>query len=115
MNKHDFVTGVPCSSLKTFIKGIKSYIPCTREDEAVALAAGAYLAGKKPLVYLQNSGLGNIVDVTTSLLNPYDIDVDLLVSLRTRPEHHAFMGSITVKLLKLLGCRNYTIVKQCKE
>lgn len=115
MKKRDFVAGVPCSSLKTFIEGIEDYIPCTREDEAAALAAGAYLAGKRPLVYLQNSGLGNIVDVTTSLLKPYGIEIDLLISLRSRPEHHAFMGSITVKLLKLLGCRNYTIVKQCEE
>lgn len=115
MKKYDFVVGVPCSGLKVFIKTIKTYIPCTREDEAVALALGAYLVGKKPLVFLQNSGVGHIVDVTTSLLKPCGIAIDLLVSLRTKPEHHAFMGAITVKLLKLLKCKNYTIIKQCEE
>ena len=115
MKKYDFVVGVPCSGLKSIIKDIKRYIPCTREDEAVALAVGAYLVGKRPLVFLQNSGLGNIVDVTTSLLRPYGIDVDLLVSVRTKPEHHAFMAKITVKLLKLLKCKRYKLVKPCEE
>lgn len=115
MKRYDFVAGVPCSGLKDFIKDIKRYIPCTREDEALAMAVGAYLAGKKPLVYLQNSGLGNIVDATTSLLEPYGIDIDLVVSLRTRPRHHAFMGKVTVRLLKLLNYKRYRIVEQCGE
>ncbi|HCJ66854.1 MAG TPA: hypothetical protein DHV62_05880, partial [Elusimicrobia bacterium] len=63
--------------------------PCTREDEAMALAVGAHLVGKKPLVFLQNSGLGNIVDIITSLLKPYGIKVDLLISVRNKPEQHA--------------------------
>lgn len=110
MKKYDFIVGVPCSKLKNFTDKIKNYIPCTREDEAVALAVGAYLAGKKPLVFLQNSGLGNIVDIITSLLKPYDIRIDLLISLRKKPEHHAFMGKITKKLLKLLEYEDYKLV-----
>jgi len=113
MKKYDFVVGVPCSGLKAEIKKIKRYIPCTREDEALAMAAGAFLAGKKPLVFLQNSGLGNTVDVITSLLRPYGIQIDLLISLRNKPEHHAFMGKITVSLLKLLKYKKYKVVKQC--
>lgn len=113
MKKYDFVVGVPCSGLKAEIKKIKRYIPCTREDEALAMAAGAFLAGKKPLVFLQNSGLGNTVDVITSLLRPYGIQIDLLISLRNKPEHHAFMGKITVPLLKLLKYKKYKVVKRC--
>ena len=100
--KYDFIVGVPCSKLKKFIEQIKNYIPCTREDEAMALAVGAYLVGKKPLVFMQNSGLGNIVDITTSLLNPYEINIPIEVSIRDSPVHHFFMFSITKKLLKLL-------------
>ncbi len=110
MKKYNFIAGIPCSKLKYFTDRIKKYIPCTREDEAMALAVGAYLAGKKPLVFLQNSGLGNIVDVITSLLKPYGIKIDLLISVRNKPEHHAFMGKITKKLLKLLEYRNYKLV-----
>ncbi len=113
MKKHreyDFIVGVPCSRLKDFTDRIENYIPCTREDEAMALAVGAYLAGKKPLVFLQNSGLGNVVDIITSLLKPYGIKIDLLISVRNKPEHHAFMGKITKKLLKLLEYEDYELV-----
>ena len=112
MKKYDFVAGIPCSSLKDFTDKIENYIPCTREDEAMALAVGAHLAGKKPLVFLQNSGLGNMVDVITSLLKPYDIKIDLLISVRNKPEHHAFMGKVTKKLLKLLEYKKYKLLIQ---
>jgi len=108
--KYDFIVGVPCSRLKDFTDRIENYIPCTREDEAMALAVGAYLAGKKPLVFLQNSGLGNVVDIITSLLKPYGIKIDLLISVRNKPEHHIFMGKITKKLLKLLEYEDYELV-----
>jgi phosphonopyruvate decarboxylase len=112
MKKYDFFAGVPCSRLKDFTDKIEDYIPCTREDEAIALAVGAYLVGKKPLVFLQNSGLGNLVDITTSLLKPYGIKIDLLISVRNKPEHHAFMGKITKKLLKLLEYEDCELVIQ---
>ena len=108
--KYDFIVGVPCSRLKDFTEKIENYIPCTREDEAMALAVGAYLAGKKPLVFLQNSGLGNVVDIITSLLKPYGIKIDLLISVRNKPKYHAFMGKITEKLLKLLEYEDYELV-----
>ena len=112
MKRYNFIVGIPCSRLKGFTDKIKDYIPCTREDEAMALAVGAYLAGKKPLVFLQNSGLGNIIDIITSLLKPCDIRIDLLISVRTRPGHHAFMGKKTEKLLKLLEYKNYKLLIQ---
>lgn len=112
MKKYDFIVGMPCSKLKNFTDKIKNYIPCTREDEAMALAVGAFLAGKKPLVFLQNSGLGNLVDITTSLLKPCDIKIDLLISVRNKPEHHAFMGKITKKLLKLLEFKDCKLLMQ---
>lgn len=115
MKKHNFIVGIPCSALKPFTDKIKKYIPCTREDEAVALAVGAYLVGKKPLVFLQNSGLGHTVDIITSLLKPYGIEIDFLISLRNRPEHHALMGKITPKLLQLLEYKSYKLLRQCKE
>ena len=111
MKKYDFIVGVPCSRLKGFTDTIERYIPCTREDEAMALAVGAYLAGKKPLVFLQNSGLGNIVDITASLLKPYGIkEIDLLISVRNKPQHHAFMGKITKKMLKILEYKKYKLL-----
>lgn len=94
--------------------GVEKYVPstclvCTKEDEAIAIATGAWLTGKRPLVAMQNSGLGNCVDIITSLLKPYDIDIDILIDNRQSPEHHAFMGSITIELLRLLKYESFRL------
>lgn len=90
--------GVPCSKIN-----LTSEVPCTREDEAVAFAAGASLAGVPHCtVFMQNAGLGNSIDVITSLLKPYGIRIRFIISLRDWPEHHRFMGIITEEMIKLL-------------
>jgi sulfopyruvate decarboxylase TPP-binding subunit len=109
MNK--FVVGVPCSKLKDKVDYNKAII-ATREDEALSMAVGASLMGKETQVFMQNSGLNNALDVITSLLKPYNISIPLLISLRTKPEHHSFMGKVTIKLLELLDYKNYEIVEE---
>ena len=71
----DFFTGVPDSLLKEFCQCIDDRIPndkhiiTANEGNAVALSAGYYLANKTlPLVYMQNSGLGNAVNLDMMLL-----------------------------------------------
>jgi len=103
--------GVPCSKLKKFIEDAE--IPCTDEGEAMAIAAGAWFAGKEPIVYMQNSGLGNIVDIVTSLYKPYEIPLPkMMLSIRCKPYHHKFMKSITNDLLKLLQYSNVEMTIQ---
>ncbi len=97
---NDFTVGVPFSGCEKEI-GVPHVI-ATREDEAVGIAVGAYFAGKKPLVFMQNSGLGNCVDIITSLLKPYNINIYLLIDNRKEPEHHYYMGRITENLLRLM-------------
>lgn len=98
---NDFFVGVPFTDCEKFLEG--KNIVATREDEAIAIAVGAWFAGKTPLVYMQNSGLGNCFDIITSLLKPYKIDIELLVNNRTTPEHHALMGEKTTQLMKVIG------------
>ncbi len=109
--KSNFLVGVPCSKFKGLIDYDEAIIS-TREDEAIAMAVGAKLVGKNPVVFMQNSGLGNCVDIITSLLIPYGIDIPLWISLRTTPDHHAFVGKITKSLLRLLEYRNYEILEE---
>ena len=111
-----FFAGVPCSILKDWLnylsdnKGFQ-HIVATCEGEACAISAGFYLATKKiPVVYMQNSGLGNSVDPLTSLMNKevYSIPVLLLISWRGEPgikdePQHLKMGKITKTLLKTLS------------
>jgi len=103
---HDFIVGVPFSGMDKHIDG--EYHIATREDEAMAMAVGAYFAGKHPLVFMQNSGLGNCVDIITSLLKPYGIEIDLLISDRAEPKHHAFMHNNTKLLIWLLDYADKT-------
>ena len=103
--------GIPCSKLKEFIEDCE--IPCTSEGEAMALAAGAWFAGKDPTVYMQNSGLGHIVDIVTSLYKPYDIPLPKMVlSVRCKPYHHSYMHDITTKILELLEYDNVEMIIQ---
>jgi sulfopyruvate decarboxylase TPP-binding subunit len=73
----NYFTGVPDSLLKDFCAYVTAKVPsdqhviAANEGTAVALAAGHHIATKKfPLVYLQNSGLGNIVNPIMSLCHP---------------------------------------------
>lgn len=108
----DFVTGVPCSFLTPLINAAASdpaigWICATSEGEATAIAAGAWLAGRLPMLMMQNSGLGNAVNPLTSLNWPFRIPTLLVVSQRGAPgihdePQHELMGPITPDLLDLL-------------
>lgn len=105
--------GVPCSELKDFVAELQEdssmeYVPCTCEKQALGLAVGAYLAGKKPLVYMQNSGFGDCLDMIASLLIPHCIPVHFLVSLRSKPWQHEWMFKITQEMFLLLDYREVT-------
>lgn len=104
-------TGVPCSYLKPFINDALNhadFIHVANEGEAVAVAAGAWLGGRRPVVLFQNSGLTNALSPLTSLVHPYHLPILGLVTLRGEPgvpdaPQHTLMGSITTRLLDLLG------------
>ena len=109
----DFYTGVPCSYLTPLINGVLSdralrYVGAASEGEAVAIAAGAWLAGRRTVVMCQNSGLGNAVNPLTSLNAPFAIPTLLITTWRGRPgepdePQHDVMGAITHDLIRLMG------------
>ena len=99
----DFYTGVPDSTLAGIIAVLTEqgrYVSSVREDEAVGIAAGAFLGGKQPVVLMQNSGLGNCLNALTSLNLIYAMPCLLLVSWRgyqgnDAPEHIVMGGACT--------------------
>jgi phosphonopyruvate decarboxylase len=109
----DFYTGVPCSFLTPLINGVLSnrslaYVGAASEGEAVAIAAGAWLAGRQTVVMCQNSGLGNAINPLTSLNEPFRIPTLLITTWRGEPgildePQHVVMGQITHDLLSLVG------------
>ena len=112
----DFFTGVPDSQLKPLcdylmsIYGIdpKHHMIAANEGNCTALAAGYHLAtGKVPVVYMQNSGEGNIINPVASLLNDrvYGIPVIFIIGWRGEPgipdePQHLYQGEVTLNLLK---------------
>ncbi len=100
----------------------KSHIIAANEGNAAAIAAGHYLAtGEPALVYMQNSGIGNIVNPVTSLLDPkvYSIPVLFLIGWRGEPgindePQHVKQGEVTLDLLETLGIR-YAILPRTSE
>lgn len=109
---YTFYTGVPCSFLKPLINYViqnpdVDYVAASNEGEAVGIAAGACLAGRRAVVMCQNSGLGNMVNPLTSLNFPFRIPLLLIVTLRGEPHlhdepQHELMGQITGDLLETL-------------
>lgn len=106
----DFYSGVPCSFLKNLINyaiNEGNYIAAANEGDAVSIASGAYLGGRKPIVLMQNSGLTNAISPLTSLNFPFQIPVLGFVSLRGEPglkdePQHELMGIITTQMLGLM-------------
>lgn len=108
----DFYSGVPCSYLTPLINRVighprLDYVAATSEGEAVAIAAGAWLAGRQTVVMAQNSGLGNMVNPLTSLNYPFRIPSLLIVTWRGQPGHkdepqHQLMGRVTGNLLGVI-------------
>lgn len=118
-----YFTGVPDSYLNGFCNfalancGERNVITAN-EGNAVALAAGHYLASREiPLVYMQNSGEGNAVNPLASLVDKdvYAIPMILLIGWRgqggSEPNHpqHKLQGEITTSLLDILHIP-YTIL-----
>ena len=122
---YDFYTGVPCSFLTPFInRAISSekidYVGAASEGEAIAIAAGAWLAGRKTVVMCQNSGLGNCVNPITSLNYPFRIPTLLITTWRGQPgvedePQHKLMGQITQSVMELMRIRCMTFPRTPEE
>lgn len=124
----DFYTGVPDSQLKalcdylmnTYGTNPKHHIIAANEGNCVALAAGYYLSsGKIPIVYMQNSGEGNIINPLASLLNDkvYAIPMIFIVGWRGEPgvhdePQHIYQGEVTIKLLEDMGVKTFILDKE---
>lgn len=127
----DFYTGVPDSQLKALCNymmdtyGIdpKHHIIAANEGNCTALAAGYHLAtGRVPVVYMQNSGEGNIINPAASLLNDkvYAIPVVFIIGWRGEPgihdePQHIYQGEVTTRLLDDMGIANFAIGKDTTD
>ena len=127
LKRFDFFTGVPDSQLKALCDYLiseygvgKNHIIAPNEGNAVALAAGYHLATKKvPVVYMQNSGEGNIINPLASLMNDkvYGIPCVFIVGWRGEPDihdepQHIYQGEVTIRLLDEMNISSFVISKE---
>ncbi|MCA6116492.1 phosphonopyruvate decarboxylase [Bradyrhizobium sp. WSM 1738] len=112
--KYEFFSGVPCSHFADLFQRVSMdsdimSVPAASEGSALSFAVGAALAGRRSVVALQNSGLGNIINPLTSLVQVNCIPTLLLISVRghvDEPEdepQHRIMGASTHALLDQLA------------
>ena len=127
----DFYTGVPDSQLKALCDFLMDtygargdhHVIAANEGNCVALAAGYHLAtGKVPVVYLQNSGEGNIINPVASLLNQevYAIPMIFVVGWRGEPgvhdePQHIYQGKVTLRLLEDMEIESFVVDKNTTE
>lgn len=109
----NFFCGVPDSCTCEFVKNLKNNYVLANEGTAIAFATGYHLSTKKvPLIYLQNSGLGNATDPITNLISKeiYDLPAILLIGWRGHPKikdeaQHILQGKILKTTLKSFGIK----------
>ena len=127
----EFYTGVPDSQLRplcdylmnAFGTDPRRHVIAANEGNAAALAAGYHPAtGKTPVVYLQNSGEGNLINPAVSLLHRrvYGIPVLFVVGWRGEPgvhdePQHVYQGAVTIKLLEDMEIPSFVVGPETPE
>lgn len=126
-----FYTGVPDSQLKALCDFLMSkygidrehHIIAANEGNCLAIAAGYHLATSRiPVVYMQNSGEGNIINPLASLVNDkvYAIPVIFIIGWRGEPgvhdePQHVYQGEVTEKLMSDMDVETFVIGKDTTE
>ncbi|MGI6220692.1 MAG: phosphonopyruvate decarboxylase [Coriobacteriales bacterium] len=127
----DFFVGVPDSQLKalcnylinTYGTDPQHHVIAANEGNCTGIAAGYHLAtGKSPVVYMQNSGEGNIINPVASLLSDkcYGIPVIFVIGWRGEPgvhdePQHIYQGAVTVELLDVMDIASFVIGPETTE
>jgi sulfopyruvate decarboxylase subunit beta len=112
----DVVCTLPCERVKNLLTKLPTkflHIPLTREEEGVGISAGAALAGRKPAMIIQNSGIGNMINALLSLTGFYGLPLALFLSHRgvfkEKIAAQIPMGKAVPKILKASGIQ-YSVV-----
>lgn len=115
----NFACSVPCSLLAGILQMLSeekriTLVPVTREEEGVGICAGAQLGGARPVLLMQNSGLGNSVNAILSLTKLYGLGLLLVLGFRGRRGEENIaaqipMGDATPALLQVIGAKSVTI------
>lgn len=117
----DFTASLPCEKFRILLEMVSEqffHLPLTREEEGVGIAAGAALAGKRPALFIQSSGIGNMINALLSLTGFYELPLAIFVSQRGIYQEKIAaqfpMGRGLPKILRGAGIR-HTLVSSREE
>ncbi|MBI5073900.1 MAG: sulfopyruvate decarboxylase subunit alpha [Nitrospirae bacterium] len=112
----DFTASLPCEKFRVLLEMVAGrffHLPLTREEEGVGICAGAALAGKRPAMFIQSSGIGNMINALLSLTGFYELPLAIFVSQRGIYQEKIAaqfpMGRGLPKILKGAGIRHTVI------
>jgi sulfopyruvate decarboxylase subunit alpha len=120
----DFVATLPDEKMLELIRTVErdtglKHIPLCREEEGIGICAGAYLAGKKTALIMQNAGFLNSCNALTTTSLQFQIPTLLLIYYAGDLGDRGFttLGSVTEPVLQALGIRSYILRKidECEE
>ena len=123
LKKHDidFVCSLPCEKIKTLLELLQQHffhIPLTREEEGVGICAGIALSGKRPAMFVQSSGIGNMLNALLSLTSFYELPLAIFVSQRgiykEKIAAQVPMGQGLPKILKGAGIQ-YSVISSTDD
>ncbi len=115
----DFVATLPDEKMLEVIRAVEKdnelkHIPLCREEEGIGICAGAYLAGKKTAIIMQNAGFLNSCNALTTTSLQFQISLLMLIYYAGDIGDRGFttLGSVTEPVLQALGFRFYVLRKR---
>ena len=112
----DFVATLPDEKMLEVIRAVErdnelKHVPLCREEEGIGICAGAYLAGKKTAIVMQNAGFLNSCNALTTTSLQLQIPILMLIYYAGDIGDRGFttLGSVTEPVLQALGFRSYVL------
>ncbi len=106
----DFIAGLPCDRNKNLYTAAMNdfrSIELSREEEGVGICAGAQMAGARPVMLIQNSGMGNMINAMASLTRLYNFALPILMSWRGRESEtidaQKWMGEYVIRIMDAMN------------
>jgi sulfopyruvate decarboxylase alpha subunit len=120
-NEVRLVTYIPDTVLTPLIDAVHAdswfrVICPAREEEAIGIVAGAYMAGLRGITLMQTSGFATLPNVLASLVVPYQLPVLMLISERGTLGDHQLGQAVVCRTmwpaLQSLGIEHFAIERQ---
>jgi sulfopyruvate decarboxylase subunit alpha len=115
----DFVATLPDEKMVELIRAVENdadlkHVPLCREEEGIGICAGAYLAGKKTAIIMQNAGFLNSCNALTTTSLQFQIPILLLIYYAGDIGDRGFttLGAVTEPVIQAMGFRSYVLRKR---